>query len=376
MRARNLLLASASICLGLLVALVGLEVLFRFLPVSSGLRTQPVTVDDPILRFEPYREFTYSVGWALEYVNRVRVNNAGFVNSQDYDAKDTSPLLAVVGDSYVEALVVPPEKALHERLATAVANEGRVYSFAGSGASLSQYLLWAEHAYRAYGAAGAVFVVVGNDFDESLFKYKSAPGFHYFADHDGQLALRLVEYRPGRLRRLAYISAFGRYLLFNLKIQYANANFTRLLNRLGRDEMADAPAFVGNTSGIASNERMDDSKRAVDAFFRELAARFPADPGMFVFVVDANRHYGPDGLMSLPDSYFARMRRYFMDAAESMGHVVVDMQPIFSEHYRVHRSRFEHENDAHWNALAHELAAKAVSRTRTFQSMYPGVTLQ
>jgi hypothetical protein len=42
-------------------------------------------------------------------------------------------------------------------LATVLAGKRRVYSFATAGAPLSQYLIWARHAVREYGAQALAF---------------------------------------------------------------------------------------------------------------------------------------------------------------------------------------------------------------------------
>jgi hypothetical protein len=53
-----------------------------------------------------------SRGWDFEMINHRRVNSAGWVNDQDYHKDDDAPLLAIIGDSYVEALMVPYVKTL------------------------------------------------------------------------------------------------------------------------------------------------------------------------------------------------------------------------------------------------------------------------
>lgn len=63
--------------------------------------------------------------------------------------------------------MVPYEQTLHARLAAAAQDKFRVYSFAASGAPLSQYLIYARHAIDEWGAEALVINVVGNDFDES-----------------------------------------------------------------------------------------------------------------------------------------------------------------------------------------------------------------
>ena len=83
-------------------------------------------------------------------LNHRRVNNAGWVNDQDYEHQDVTPLLAIIGDSYIEAMMVPYEQTVYGRLANTLEGRLRVYSFGASGAPLSQYLIWARHAVEHY----------------------------------------------------------------------------------------------------------------------------------------------------------------------------------------------------------------------------------
>jgi hypothetical protein len=166
----NLLLSLASIAFCLLAA----EIVLSFLPVSTGLRSGPVTAADPVLHFMPNRPFTNSLGWTMHNVVHGRVNNAGFVNDQDY-VREGPPLIAVVGDSFIEAQMVTYRQTLQGRLAAALKDKFRVYSFAGSGAPLSQYLIWAGFAVKEYGARAVVINVVATTSTKALPPTASAP---------------------------------------------------------------------------------------------------------------------------------------------------------------------------------------------------------
>ncbi len=216
---REWLLATVTVALTIATCLLLAELVLRFLPVASAMYTAPVTARNPVFRFAPNRDFVYSRDWDMALANRGHVNNAGFVNDQDYRKDGELPLLAVIGDSMIEAAMVPYRDTLQGRLAELLAGKLRVYSFATAGAPLSQYLIWARHAVREYGAQALIINVVGNDFDESHSAYKTSPGFwHYVPDVDGTLRLRLFEYRPGRLRDVVVASALARYLLFNMQV--------------------------------------------------------------------------------------------------------------------------------------------------------------
>src|SRR5215472_12708068 len=216
---KNKLFPIAAVLLGFIGPLLLAELTLRLLPVSTGLHLLPVNAAEPVARFAPNRDFIYSRGWNLGHVNHGHVNNDGFVNNQDYDSNDSRPLLAIVGDSYIEAEMVPYGDTVQGRLATEVGMAGRVYSFGGSGAPLSQYIVWAAYAAQKYHPRGIAITVVGNDFDESLLKYKNAPAHHYFTElPDGNLELRRVNYQPSRIRGVLSESALARYVILDFQL--------------------------------------------------------------------------------------------------------------------------------------------------------------
>ncbi|HIF11391.1 MAG TPA: hypothetical protein EYQ81_17145, partial [Sneathiellales bacterium] len=128
---KKFLFVTLSIGIGLFIPIVAAEVVLQFLPVMDSFRVQSLNAANPVRRFAPNRSVTYSKGWNFSMVNEVRINNEGFVNDQDYSPNDPGPLLAVIGDSFVEALMVPFMETMHGRLADLVSGAGRVYSFAG-----------------------------------------------------------------------------------------------------------------------------------------------------------------------------------------------------------------------------------------------------
>ena len=81
--------------------------------------------------------------------------------------------VAVVGDSMVEAMQVPHDKSMSERLAEELSRDGKrseVYRFAVSGAPLSQYLYMIEREVLSYRPDWIVVVMTHNDFDE-MFQF-------------------------------------------------------------------------------------------------------------------------------------------------------------------------------------------------------------
>lgn len=349
---------TAAVLFGVVLTAAALEIVLRFLPVYGGAHRLPVNERCPIVRMEPDRTFIWSKGWNFALANPVSTNNYGFVSEIDYDASGATPLISIVGDSYVEAMMVPFEATVGARLAEHLGDTVRVYTFAVSGAPLSQYLAYAEFAREEFRHDGLIAVVVGNDFDESLAKYSRKPGLHTFVDGEGgDLVLKRLDFSVPLSKRVIRRSALFRYLVANLSVGRLRE---RVRHRLSsRDETA---RFVGNVAAEVGATRVADAKRAVDAFLDELPARSGLDPSRILLVVDGMRPhlYDDEQLAAARGSYFDVLRRYFIDAAEARGYGVIDMQVVFLEDHRARGERFEFAADSHWNGNGHAVVSRAV----------------
>ncbi len=354
-----------SIAVGILLALITMELVLRFLPVNEGARPQAVDQEHPIRSLEPNRTFLWSADWNFSIVNRVRTNNLGFVNDQDYLSDPPSPLLALIGDSYVEALMVPFRDSVAGRLSTRSTPAERVYSFGTSSSALSNYLAYADDAAKRFHPQAMVFLIIGNDFDESLLKYKNEPGHSYFTeDAQGSLALHRIDYHSSLWRRIIRASALVRYVtlntdLLNVVLKWQHLPFGRPSNK---------PAFVGNTGAQANHVRISDAQRAVDTFLASVTTASGLPPDRILFAVDGMRPHIYDAIMSqlAAGSYFDTMRQYFMTQARQGGFEVLDLQPLFAEHFSQHHHPLEFATDNHWNSLGHEVAEEAIAHSTLY----------
>lgn len=323
-----------------------------------------MALDDgnPILRYTPNQEYVFSKGWNFEIVNRGRINNYGFVNEQDYakHADDDGPVV-VIGDSYVEAMMVPYEDTVQGRLSRIVTSDRRVYSLGASGSQLADYLQYAKFASDEFHPCVMIFVIVGNDFDESLTQYKRGVGYHFERAADTS-AWRIVrtDYHPTLWKRLIRHSALVRYLWKTVGV----GDLTNLAS-------AKSGEYVGNTRASASVERLAHSQSAVDFFLDQLPSHAHLSASRLLFVIDAARPelYSTSEAQERGTSYFERMRRYFLMQATRLGYEVIDMQPPFQSRHKLDGSRFEWTIDGHWNALGHEEAAKAIVASHTFKRL-------
>jgi hypothetical protein len=349
----NLLTIAASIAVTLLV----LEIVLRFLPVAWSPPIEPPTAENPIQRYAANTPYTWSLGWNFYMVNHGRSNAQGFLADYDYDATATTPLVAVAGDSYVEALRVPFAQTVTGRLQTMLGPKGRAYAFAQSGVPLTHYVAYAKHACALYHPQRLVVIIVGNDFDESVYADRRRDGiFHLYPQADGSFDYRLTPLpAPGLIERILRHSALALYLARNVGVSNAVSWF--------RPNPANAQTgYVGHTAALASPARIAEGQRVIDWFLAALPQAACLEPRDIVLTVDAPRPqlYDPTDLAAVQTSYFVRMRTRLIAEAKARGFNIVDMQPYFVRAYEADHKVFEYPNDGHWNAHGHEVAAAAI----------------
>jgi hypothetical protein len=337
----------------ILAYLAAAELVLRFLPVTTGLHGVAVGEAQPVFHFEPNFDFVYSRGWNLRGAVRGRVNNTGWVDQQDYTRDDPRPLIAVVGDSYVEAQMVPYAETMQGRLAAALKDRFRVYSFAASGAPLSEFPIYAGYAVREFGAAAIVINLANYDFVAGDFAYNRPAGMWVYDGADGDRQLRLIPYRPGWLRGVVRESALARYLLFNLGLDRP-----LITARLIASVAPTGSAFAAD----ADSARLSAAEGVARAFFRDLPRLSGLPPERVLFVMDGFRY--PDQAKALAGGYEDRVRQYFGAAAQEGGYETVDLDPLFFARYREDGTHFEIPGDPHWSGAGHAVAAAGVLSSR------------
>ena len=360
-------LRAAALTLGVLAPLAAAELLLQLHPsMRDSTRRMPVDERRPIARYEPDRQFTWSRDWDFSIVTTVDVNNAGFVSDVDYEADAPGPLLAVVGNSFVEAFQVPYRRSCAGRLATMMEPAARVYSFAMGGATLGQFLAWARYARDVFRPRGLVVVLNNGALHHySLIEFANLPGYHYFADRGGpRLVLERIDFVPNPAFRLAERSALARYLVHNLGLPWSSRFLTLLTTGSRASVPRDDPALTERV--VAASER------AIDAFLEMLPEYSGFGPERILFVVDGMRTmlYNVE-LTAARRRIRDATRRYFLANAGRRGYEIRDLHPRMRAHWRKHRQRFEWPQDGHWNALGHEQCFAAVRSSELLSDAFP-----
>jgi hypothetical protein len=321
--------------------------------------------------------------WTREGRDYVRINSRGLRDREHETAKPPGTLrVAVLGDSYAEALQLPMAEAfwavLERELADCAALSGRpveVLNFGVSGYGTAQELLALRHAAWEYEPDVVVLAFVsGNDVRNNSRDLEGDPDRPYFVERDGGLVLddRFLERFPSpagmRLRTVA-----ARVL-----------NEVRLLQlaKLGI-EAALAPAATAGGGGEAPG--LDDAVyapprtaawetawRVTEGLLGLLAAEVRGRCEQLLVVTLSN----PAQVQPDPRSREAFMRARGIDdlfypdrriaaACERLGVPALLLAPRLLEHAG-RTGEFLHgfgnqPGSGHWNARGHQLAGEMIA---------------
>src|SRR5690606_5856585 len=211
----------------LLVLFIILELFFKFIIPASERPDGFFYEDEKMYSFSGEKITGLNTfGRFAEIKAKWHINNIHWNYPIDYYPAKDKPLIAVIGDSYIEAFQVDADKNYPYLLKEKVLPEYEVYAFGKSGAPLSQYLHISRYLNKHLKPDILIFNIVHNDFDESIDK--RFPDRHHFLklsynEQDDTFTeiiptpnLTTAQYKTWK--RILYKSSLFRYLYFNIDI--------------------------------------------------------------------------------------------------------------------------------------------------------------
>ena len=341
-----------------------LEIFFRFLPVSDSLEVMSVNEDNPIIHFQPNRTVTRQIGFNFNHVNEKRINNFGYAT--DIDFKATKPkeskVVAVIGDSYVEALQVANQDSFHGLIQHNI-DDLVLYPISMSGSPLSQYLAFINFASINFDPDIYLLVLIDNDFDRSWEMIQGSHGFHYFTKN-GHIERK--DYQPSLIKHILRKSAFVRYLYLDLKI---TTQAKLIMNRIfGKEEDRYYININLNNRRFFRDQKEKDKVESLGhkaaELFLEQIEKISLDKEVIVLLdgdresIYSNRSERDKGMLS---------NRWFNTIIRNLEHhqriKLVDMHPIFLNDWQLNSKKFNYDYDFHWNEHGHSVVAKTLTST-------------
>jgi hypothetical protein len=227
-----------------------------------------------------------------------------------------------------------------------------VYRFGVSGAPFSQYLQVLEREALDFRPDWVVVSLIHNDFTES-FEFKPGRYTSSFLKLriDGDSVEREIPplpYDPSSWDWLRLTATF-RYLYYTKHLNFD----------LMRDLIFGAAPknYQANIDVDATMRRLHRIRVATDYLIGRMAAAAQARRVKLLFLMDGDRQAIYDGVKDSGQARPLAINGLVRELTSSHGVPFIDLHPHFARDWQQRRVHFEHEEDWHWNAAGHRLAA-------------------
>ncbi len=298
---------------------------------------------------------------------RYAINRQGWNAATDYDSK---PQIAIIGDSFVEALQVGLTENVGARLAARLGV--RVDSFGMSGAPLSEYLHMARVLLPVYRPDLLVVVLVHNDFTES-FDPPDVPLYRSFQRVNvAHVGAADGGWRPVFFDQPAepYQPRLGSTVMAGpWTIGRAGVRGLRNLQAVSRSltvGWGHQPPEMG--ADMTELARHEPQTAAVTRYLFQQFAQLRQDTHTpILFVMDGVRERvhldaGGSELYPFPERLASYTLNQLAQTEATRNHFdLIDLTPVFLEDWLAHRQPFDFPTDYHWNAYAHDLVAATLA---------------
>ena len=201
---------------GIALALCALEALLRLLPVSTSSATG-YYIDPLILTYPAHSSFRNATGWRLSRSQPLHSNNYGFVADHDFGPNPAA--VALIGDSYVEASMLPAQDRLAAQIERRLSGRP-VFALGSPGTSILDYAERIRFAAAHFATTQFVVLLERGDVGQSLCGSGNISG--------PCLNPRTLEpstdrqQPPGTVKRLMRQFALPQYLFSQLKLDPAH----------------------------------------------------------------------------------------------------------------------------------------------------------
>lgn len=314
-----------------------LECTFRWLIPAASSPYYVFDTRQNILRFDDkkLRDGLYTYGSLAEIRARWHVNNMGWINDRDYAVNGEKPVVAVIGNSYVEAFQVDPDQSLTHHLGSKLGSNYEVYSFGMSSANLSQYMQISRYVRRNFHPKLLILCLTESDVLHSRIAPGSKGGFTYFSEGPAGVTETVKPYVASAKSDFRK-SALLRYLLFNSGVLSAAVPTNAVPQSPSKADLLTVSAFTDYAFGQIQRENPD---------------------SVVIIVLDAPRKDIYAGTLLQAND---QTRKEVAIQAKKHGFGLIDLTMPMKTLYDENHLKFEFANNYHWNEYGHRVVADQI----------------
>ncbi|BAW79449.1 hypothetical conserved protein [Candidatus Nitrosoglobus terrae] len=331
------------LALGSLVSLIAMELVLRVLPTPTATHMGQY-IDPFITTYPPNFEFQSATGWDFLNPQRQRSNEFGFIPNRSFSS--SLGAVALIGDSLVEQSMLAPS----DRLAAKLENERNgvpVFSLGIPGSSLFDYLERVRFAYDTLGIRKFWIVVERADVHQSLCEHASYTDV--CLDKNGEL-FHKKKLAHSALRDLLAHSAILQYFFGVLRL--SAGTLTKIINPFSTLNMgANVTTVIDDRPSPLSSAETQVVKR----FFQDLTSFSSIKAGIVLDPQVGNLNRSEEFISPALES----MYKQAIATGIAVIHPFQDLKQ-YSDSTRLEMRVGPY--DAHWNARANIIIAKAILR--------------
>jgi len=318
-----------------------LEILFNFIIPASEL--PDVFFDDKykLIKFNKNQSGYYSIGKFPKEKFRWKINNEGWNNEKNYYENKTKYRIAIIGDSYVEALQVNVNESFPSIFQTNFPDI-EVYSFGISGSPLSNYYQMIKYISKKFNPDFYIVNVVDNDYDESLYSLRKRNVFTTLKTDENPVFITPNDSSQKRLINILNNSSTFRYFYHNLMF------FHKLKNVI-----LEKNSRRNNLHG--DQNYREEIKKGVSIIVDSIST---ITKNNLLFVVDGNRHKIYNNGIRGKENFY---KKDFISILEKKSIKFLDLDTTFSSNYNQYSIKFNSDLDYHWNSYGHAIVAEEIS---------------
>ncbi|MEO9103160.1 MAG: hypothetical protein ABI212_08285 [Burkholderiaceae bacterium] len=311
---------------GALSFALAFELVLRLLPVATATNTGYYI--DPLIRTTPpHFTFKAATGWDLRNAQTIHSNNFGFV--ADHDFQPDKRAVALIGDSFVEASMLPAQQRPGAQLERALASGSEparpVYAMGVPGTALLDYVERIRLAHERFDVRDFVLLMERADVRQSFCGSGNVGG--PCLRQDTLAPATELQPEAGPIKQVLRHSALAQYLFSQLKFDPA-----RLWQQVWQQARPATPDHMGSAALAAvtvqpiemSKEELSRLAHVTNTFFERIR---PYRDGRLVIVLDSDRGAIRRGDAAIADA----ARDQFMKLARAEGAVLVDTEPLYRE---------------------------------------------
>jgi hypothetical protein len=290
-----------------------------------------------IITYPAHHCFTAATGWDLKNAQHNCANNFGFLADRDFVYDPHA--IALIGDSFVEANMLPAQQRLGAQLQAKLPGQA-VYAMGGPGSNLLDYAERAKFAAEHFGIRTFVFVLERGDVKQAICGSGNI--------HGPCLDARTLQPRtetqapPNTPKRILRESALAQYVFSQIRFE-----FSKMLAKPPR-EAVDKNTVTNRAVPSSVSEQI------IENFLGQLAT---IKNGRYMILIDADREH-PSAMVDSDPEDLNGLRR----AAAEMKVDVIDPTPAFFKFVADSGTILEvGPYDHHWNGNAIRILADLIS---------------